>query len=140
MRYGKPFISSPRKYLHGKTGARRCPTFNPSFCDRYVYDCFSKKKKKTTLMIYLSASTFTILTSFLLSKKILTISSAFFSLMLTSSTEKSTRNKENHQRIENQKSLPNGKEIVLLARGTQREYSSKPLKHSIVKRISAFKR
>ena len=25
-------------------------------------------------------------------------------------------------------------------RGTQREYSSKPLKHSIVKRISVFKR
>ena len=30
--------------------------------------------------------------------------------------------------------------IMLLNRGTQREYSSQPLKHSIVKRILVFKR
>lgn len=41
------------------------------------------------------------------------------SLMLTSLTAKSKRNQENYQRIGNQKSLPNGKEIVLLARSTE---------------------
>ena len=37
---------------------------------------------------------------------------------------------------------PSGKPLVLETklRGTQREYSSKPLKHSIVKRILVFKR
>ena len=30
--------------------------------------------------------------------------------------------------------------LIHLDRGTQREYSSKPLKHSIVKRILVFKR
>ena len=30
--------------------------------------------------------------------------------------------------------------LLRLSRGTQREYSSKPLKHSIVKRILVFKR
>ena len=29
---------------------------------------------------------------------------------------------------------------AILVRGTQREHSSKPLKHSIVKRVLAFKR
>ena len=38
-----------------------------------------------------------------------------------------------NKKIANKKDAP-------LSRGTQREYSSKPLKHSIVKRILVFKR
>ena len=30
--------------------------------------------------------------------------------------------------------------VIIIIRGTQREYSSKPLKHNIVKRILVFKR
>ena len=39
------------------------------------------------------------------------------------------------------KMLPQNKEdYECIVRGTQQEYSSKPLKHSIVKRILVFKR
>ena len=114
MRFGKPsFISSHGKYFHGKTEVQRCPIFNPPFYDRYVDDCFSKKKKR-------QAKSDDQLECLNISKHFLTISSTLLSLVLISSTAKSTRNKENYQRIGNEKSLPKGKDIVLLAPSTER--------------------
>ena len=92
---GNPLSPVLANIFIAKLEANVVQPFNPPFYDWYFDDCFSKKEKKTSLMINLSISTVTIITSFLLLKKILTISLTLLSLMLTSSTAKSTRNQEN---------------------------------------------
>jgi len=75
----------------------------------------SPKRRKISPMIYLNFLTVTILTLFLLSKKIPTIFLTLLSLKTTNTTAKSTRNRENYLRIGSRKFLQNRKEITSLA-------------------------
>ena len=75
----------------------------------------SPRKRKISAMICLNVLTITILTLFLLSKKIPIISLTLLLLKTTNTTARSTRNRENCLRIGIRKFLQNRKEITSLA-------------------------
>ena len=119
MRYGKPFIPSPRKYQFiAKLESDVVRPYNPPFYDRYVDDRFSKRKKGKPddllerLNSYHPNIVFTVEGN----------PDHFLDIAFTYDDKFNCRvykKPGNYQPTGNQKSPPNGKEIVLLVPSTE---------------------